>query len=490
MSASSLDIPLELIERLSQPGPRYTSYPTANEFSDDFRPDDFGAALETQARTSRPLSIYVHLPYCRSLCHYCACNVIVSQRPGVASEYLDLLEREVDLVANRLGKTPLPVTQLHLGGGTPTYLNSEELTRLHTLLSARFDLSAIEEMAVEVDARVTTPEQLETLARLGWNRASFGVQDYDEQVQWAINRHQSAEETAHLIEAARGLGFKGINVDLVYGLPFQTLDTFAATLDEVLRVRPDRVALYSYAHVPWMRPAQQRFDRNNYPRPGPAEKVSLFRLAASALAEAGYAHLGLDHFALPSDELALAQANGEQPDRPTLHRNFQGYTVKRAQDLLGLGLTAISDLAGVYAQNAKNFDDYRAALDGGRLPTERGWALSSEDQARRELITRLMTQGRVSAEDLRAHPAALERMRALETDGVVRIDLDSPGQEGAGLEVTSMGRFFLRNVAMPFDAYLERARARRASAAQEPSPTDDVTDAGPSDPQPRFSQTI
>lgn len=434
-------VPPELLERLARPGPRYTSYPTAAVFDGSVGPAEHAAALARHGATGAPVSLYVHLPFCRTLCFYCACNVIITRRPGAAEDYLDLLEREADLVAGALGRRPR-VTQLHLGGGTPTYLTPAELRRLHGLLSARFDLSAAEEMAVEVDPRSTTVEQLETLARLGWNRASFGVQDFDPDVQRAIHRVQSVEQTSALVEAARRLGFRGINVDLIYGLPRQRPETFARTLEAVVGLRPDRLALYSYAHVPWMRPAQARFEREGMRLPGADEKLALLQQAVRAFAAAGYQHLGMDHFALPDDELTLALERG------ALHRNFQGYTVRRADALVGLGVSAISEVSGVFAQGEKDLPAYAAALEAGRLPVARGRALTADDEARRRVILALMTGGAVPAALLAPFAAERPALDALAQDGLVR------WHPGGDLHVTPLGRAFVRNVAMVFDAYL------------------------------------
>lgn len=436
-----LTIDPDLLGRLSKPGPRYTSYPTAVVFNESFGPDAYATALSRLGASGRPVSLYVHLPFCRSLCHYCACNVIISQKPGVASGYLDLLEKEAQLVGAALGAKPR-ASQVHLGGGTPTYLTTDELRRMHGILAAQFDMSSADEMAVEVDPRVTTREQLEVLAELGWNRASFGVQDFDPEVQHAVNRVQSVEETEALVTAARELGYAGINVDLIYGLPFQKVETFNKTLDEVLRIRPDRVALYSYAHVPWMKIAQTRFEKRGYPMPGPQEKCALFSMGVEAFTAAGYEHLGMDHFALPEDELTQARNSG------SLHRNFQGYTVKRADDMVALGISAISDLAGVYAQNSKELDAYEQALTRDELPTCRGWELTEDDHRRREAITALMTGSPYPPGYSESFPEVLETMKELEADGLIR----RAGPEG--LDVTPLGRFFIRNVAMPFDAYL------------------------------------
>lgn len=440
MSTIDLDIPPALLERLSQPGPRYTSYPTANVFDERYGPADQRRALGLLGASGRPVSLYVHLPFCRSLCHYCACNVVISRDPTAADRYLDHLEREADLVHAALGRTPRAVA-VHLGGGTPTFLSPAQLERLHAILAARFDLSRAREQAVEVDPRVTTREQLAVLAECGWNRASFGVQDFDPDVQRAINRTQSVEQTAELVAAARELGYRGINVDLIYGLPFQREETFARTLEAVLAIAPDRLALYSYAHLPRLRPAQGRFDRRGYPMPGPTEKYALFRRAVLTFLAAGYLHVGMDHFARPEDELGRALGRGE------LHRDFQGYTVRAAGDLVALGVSAIGDHAGAYAQNARELDAWRAAIERGELPTARGWWLSEEDLARREAIVALMTGAPLPADFATRYARELAGMDDLVDDGLVE-------RTPEGIAVTPLGRFFLRNIAMRFDRYL------------------------------------
>ena len=434
---------LALGERLGRPGPRYTSYPTANLFDGRVGPDEHVAALARHGAAGAPISLYVHLPFCRSLCHYCACNVVITRRPGAAAGYLEHLEREADLVTRALGRR-VAVTQLHLGGGTPTYLTPEELLRLGALLAARFDLTAAEERAVEMDPRVTSPAHLQALASLGFDRASFGVQDFDPTVQAAIQRRQTFEQTLELARAARAAGFRSLNVDLIHGLPFQRVETFARSLEQVLALAPDRVALYAYAHVPWLRPAQVSFERRQYPMPSPAERLDLFELAHATLTGAGYVHLGLDHFARPEDELARALARG------ALHRNFQGYTVRRADAVVGLGCSAISDVGGLYAQAARDLPTWEAALSAGRLSTDKGWVLSAEDEARRAAVLSVMTGNPLAEGFLAARPDVRERLAPLAEDGLVRLDAGTPGD----LLVTPLGRRFLRNVAMAFDAHL------------------------------------
>jgi oxygen-independent coproporphyrinogen-3 oxidase len=444
MAAEAPQVTEELLRELDKPGPRYTSYPTAPNFTDAFRAADLEAALGRLGAAdpaARPLSLYVHLPFCAHLCLFCACNTVITRKPGVASRYLDALEGEIGAAARALGSRRR-VTQLHLGGGTPTYLTVAELERLHAMLAKAFDIAPDAEKAVEVDPRVTTAEQLEALAAAGFNRASLGVQDFADDVQRAVNRVQPVDETRAILEAARRLGFRGLNIDLIYGLPLQRLETFRRTIDEVLAMRPDRIALYSYAHVPWIRPGQGGFELHQLPMPSAAEKIGLFRHALSAFAAAGYRHLGMDHFALPEDELAQALERG------TLHRNFQGYTVRRAEDLLGLGQSAISDLAGVYAQNEKDNARYEETARAGRLTTVRGLALSDEDARRRRAILAIMCEGRLEGERARGFEREIQSLAPLEARGLVARTAD-------GVRVTALGRLFLRNIAMAFDAYLQ-----------------------------------
>ncbi|HVY61505.1 MAG TPA: oxygen-independent coproporphyrinogen III oxidase, partial [Planctomycetota bacterium] len=425
-------------------------------FKADFGPADFGAALGELGKTdpeARPLSLYVHLPFCSTLCLFCGCNTVITKKEGVAGKYLDALEVEVATVAKALGSRRV-VRQLHLGGGTPTYLTVEELERLHAILAKHFDLRD-DEKAIEIDPRVTSVEQMKTLARLGFNRCSFGVQDFADDVQRAVNRVQSVEETRFLFDIARGLGFKGINVDLIYGLPFQKLDTFEKSIEAVLDMRPDRIALYSYAHVPWMRPGQGGFERHEMPLPSAELKMQLFTRAIDRFGAAGYRHLGMDHFALPDDELALAL------DRGTLHRNFQGYTVRRAPDLLGLGQSSISDIGGsaeaapgVYAQAEKDNAKYEAAAAGGRLSTVRGLKLTAEDERRRKAILAIMCEGRLEGELARGFEQEIASLAPLAERGLVN------GVSKGRVEVTPLGRLFLRNIAMAFDVYLPKNAER------------------------------
>jgi oxygen-independent coproporphyrinogen-3 oxidase len=444
-----------LIRQLARPGPRYTSYPTAPAW----RTEGFGALqyaerLQQAERQgpAAPLSIYVHLPFCREMCRYCGCSVVVTGQSQKVDRYLDYLAREMDLVTARLPHRRR-VDQLHLGGGTPTWLDVRQLERLWQLISARFTIVAEADLALEVDPRVTSPEQLALLRRCGFARVSMGVQDFTPEVQDAIGRHQSVELTEALYRAARELGYRTINFDLVYGLPRQRLETFALTLDQALRLRPDRLALFSYAHVPWMRPHQRAIDEAELP--DAVHKVRLFELARSKLLTAGYVQVGMDHFALPSDALAQARLVHR------LHRNFQGYITQPSGDTLAFGITAISDVQAAYAQNVKRIADYYRHLDAGELPIERGCALTADDLLRRDVIHGLMCNFVVDLEQLtRAHGVSPHHFAAevaalswAEEQGLMR-------RVGQTLEILPLGQLFVRNVAMAFDAYLPAQQAR------------------------------
>jgi oxygen-independent coproporphyrinogen III oxidase len=438
-SHDSPSIPPELIARYDVPGPRYTSYPTADTWSAAVGPTDFGAALEAAgAAAAAPLSFYVHLPFCRSLCLYCGCNVIVAKRADAADPYLDALAQEMDLVATRLGARRT-VSQLHWGGGTPTFLDEDRLARLFDDLTARFAIAADAEVAIEIDPRVTTEGQLRRLRKLGFNRLSLGVQDIDPEVQAAIGRRQSLDETRAIVEAARALGFASISLDLIYGLPKQTPTSWENTLAAVIGLKPDRTAIYSFAYVPTLRPQQRRLPVAALPNG--AAKLALLTTAHAAFTAAGYVPIGMDHFARAGDELARAARDG------TLHRNFQGYTVRAARDVVGLGVTAISDLGGrLFAQNHRERARYEAAVAAGSLATARGAHLHAEDEWRREVIGALMCNFRVTltSEQRARLGAAAATLDRLATDGLVRLT-------GNTIEVTAVGRFFLRNVAMVFD---------------------------------------
>ena len=444
---------VELLGRYDRPGPRYTSYPTAVEFHEGFDGDAYARHLaRAAADAGSPLSLYLHLPFCEERCTFCGCMVVITRKREIAARYLDYLQRELALVAVALGERRR-VVQYHWGGGTPTYLSVDQIKALHAAVSQHFEILPDAEVAIEVDPRVTTLEQLETLRRLGFNRLSMGVQDFTPEVQAAVNRHQPEEVTRRLFEAARRLGFESINIDLIYGLPLQTGATFGRAVDAVVSMRPDRVAVYSYAHVPWIRAHQRRIPADTLPS-GP-QKLELFFGAMERFLAAGYLQIGMDHFACADDEIARAAVAG------TLHRNFMGYTTRPAPDLVGVGLSAIGDVGGAFAQNVKKLSSYYTLLDEGRFATERGYALDEDDRIRRQVIAELMCNFQVErrgiedrfgirfAEYFAAEEAALAEQIA--PDGLVRLD-------GERITVTAPGRLLVRNIAMVFDRHL-RARA-------------------------------
>ncbi len=443
----------DLLRRFDVSGPRYTSYPTADRFVEAFTAADYGQALAQRQPGLSALSLYVHIPFCESLCYYCACNKIITKHHDRAASYLRYLSREVDLHTAQLGLSRT-VTQLHLGGGTPTFLSDEELRELMAMLRRSFALAPGGEYSIEIDPRTVDGARLAVLAELGFTRLSFGVQDFDPEVQKAVHRIQPAEQVFALMEQARAIGFDSINVDLIYGLPRQTPESFARTLAQVQQLRPDRIALYAYAHLPERFKPQRRIVPTELP--GAAAKVAMLSQSLSAFLSGGYVYVGMDHFALPNDALAVAKRQGR------LHRNFQGYSTQPDCDLIGLGVSAIGRVGATYSQNAKTMAEYCDHLDQGRLPVVRGLALSRDDLARRAVIMALMCQGQVLFEsielawllDFRSYFAAeLEQLRELADQGLVVLD-------ETGIQVSASGWFFVRAVAMVFDRYLQADRNR------------------------------
>jgi oxygen-independent coproporphyrinogen-3 oxidase len=400
-----------------------------------------------------PLSLYVHIPFCESLCYYCACNKIITKHHERAEPYLRYLSREIDLHLAHLGAGQV-VSQLHLGGGTPTFLSDAELRELMGKLRRSFTLAPTGEYAIEVDPRTVDIDRLATLAELGFNRLSFGVQDFDPEVQKAVHRVQPAEQVIALVEAARGLGFESANIDLIYGLPRQTQESFARTLDQVVLLRPERIALYAYAHLPERFKPQRRIVSAELP--DAAAKIGMLSQSISAFLDAGYVYVGMDHFALPGDSLAVAKRQGR------LHRNFQGYSTQPDCDLIGLGVSAIGRLGATYSQNAKTLEEYSDHLNQGRLPVVRGLALTRDDLVRRAVIMALMCQGRLTFESIELawlldfkhyFSAELEALRELVDEGLVQVD-------ETAIQVTERGWFFVRAIAMVFDRYLRADRNR------------------------------
>lgn len=441
----------DLIAKYDRPGPRYTSYPTAPQFTTSFTADDYWRALSLAARREAdPLSLYVHVPFCEARCTYCGCNVVISPHRGPEEQYLEAVTAELDLAANALGNRRR-LSQMHWGGGTPTYLTPAQCARLFEAIARRFSFLPEAEIALEVDPCVTTFEHLKVLRGLGFNRISMGLQDTNPQVQQAVRRIQSLELTKALVDKARELGFSSVNIDLIYGLPYQTPETFAATARAVVReLSPDRLAVFSYAHVPWIKPHQKALE--SLPLPRGFAKFAIFAAAAQVFLEAGYRFIGMDHFAKPGDELSRAL------DAGTLHRNFMGYTVLPASDLIGVGLTAIGDVAGAYVQNERILARYQRAVRAGQFAVERGIWRTPEDELRGAVIRRLICTFSLPFSWVRERFAIdpevyfareLAELAPFVEDGLLEIS-------SQGITVSPQGRVFIRNICMPFDAYLRR----------------------------------
>lgn len=438
----------EFLARYNRPGPRYTSYPTAPVWNDSFGPADLEKVHEEADRAKSPVSLYMHIPFCESLCLFCACNVIIQKDKRVSPPYLDTLKREIGHVSHSVSKDR-SVVQFHWGGGTPTYLTPPQIEDLFGFAHDHFRFAPDAEIGIEVDPRVTSREHLETLRKLGFNRLSMGIQDFHPLVQKTINRVQPFELTAGLIQSARNLGFDSVNVDLIYGLPYQTADTFAHTVDQILELTPDRVALFSYAHVPWLKKQQNSFEGH---LPEGMQKFEIFRTGLLKFLEAGYLYIGMDHFAKPGDELAISQQNR------TLHRNFQGYTTKAGADLYGMGITAISGIQNAYAQNQRDIPSWEKAVNERGIATMRGYHLSEDDRLRRAVISRLLCHTIVLKNEIQQEFAIdfdsyfadeLTRLEPFREDGLVILD---PTE----IRTTQLGRIFIRNLAMIFDPYLEK----------------------------------
>ncbi len=453
-----LTVDLNLVRKYNQPVPRYTSYPPATAFQDEGEPGKLLRHVDAANRDgSLPLSLYVHLPFCESLCWFCGCTTIITRNQQTSADYLAYLEREIDLLAARV-HPDRRVVQLHFGGGTPTFFRAEQLTRLMAALRRRFRFAPDAELSVEIDPRRLVREQVEALQAAGFTRASLGVQDFDPVVQQAIHRIQPRALTEQAIRWLREAGFTSINLDLIYGLPNQTAATFADTLAQVRELEPDRLAVFSYAHVPWMKPAQKILERAELP--SPEAKLEMFKLGVESLTAHGYTYIGLDHFARAGDELAVAQAAG------TLQRNFQGYSTRAGAEILAFGISAISQTPRSYRQNHKDLASYYAAIDAGVAPVARGLELTAEDERRREIIMTLMCQLRLDytgmsralgCDFIAVYGAELAQLRPYAADGLIEF---LPG----GLRVTEAGRLFLRNLAACFDARLEASAMRHARA--------------------------
>lgn len=456
----SLEFDSDLIRRYDTSGPRYTSYPTAVQFTEAFGEAEYRdwARRSNETDTPAPLSLYFHIPFCNTVCFYCACNKVITANRKRAQPYLDHLFREIRM-QGELFDRDRPVEQLHWGGGTPTFISDEQMRALMDETRRHFSLRDDDsgEYSIEIDPREADAGTMALLRELGFNRISLGVQDFDPRVQKAVNRIQSEEETSAVLEAARAEGFKSTSVDLIYGLPHQSVDSFAVTLDKVIAMAPDRLSVFNYAHLPQMFKTQRQIRAEELPSAD--EKLAILDYTIGRLTEAGYVYIGMDHFARPDDELAVAQREG------TLYRNFQGYSTHADCDLVAMGATSISKVGDSYSQNLKGLEDYYAALEAGRLPVFRGIALSADDRLRREVITRLICNFELDFAAIEAgygidfadyFADALERLQPMQADGLVVVS-------AAGIQVQPRGRLLIRNICMVFDRYLGSDSPQRFS---------------------------
>lgn len=451
--SNGIDVDLDLIRKYDVPGPRYTSYPTAPHFSDDVADDDVADEVRKNNESARPLSLYFHIPFCQTLCWYCGCTTVIGKDTERAKTYLDFVDWEMRRKSEWM-HDEREVVQIHFGGGTPTYLKPEQIRWLGERIDEYFEVADDAEIAVEVDPRRLTEEHVEALVDAGFNRASLGVQDNNPKVQEAINRVQPFETTQKVAGWLREAGFQSLNIDLIYGLPHQTVDSFDETLSEVLTLNPDRFAIYTYAHVPWIKPAQKLLEGEALP--GPEQKLAMQKQIIERLTGEGYDYIGMDHYAGRDDELARARREG------TLRRNFQGYSTKSGVDIYAFGMSGISQIGGMYLQNPKELPEYQRAVSTVDFPNYKACILSEDDRIRRRWIMDLMCHARLDFDEMSERlgvdvveyfAEGLRRLEPLEEDGLVEVD-------DKGITVTDRGRLLLRNVCMPFDAYLEHAEER------------------------------
>lgn len=439
-------VDLQVLKQYSKPGPRYTSYPAATAFTEDVGSADY-ASLIRNVDCTRPVSLYFHIPFCRNICFFCACSVIYTRNKEKAEPYIGALVQEMDLVTSQL-KGRAQVEQLHWGGGTPSFLSQEQMNRLMAQIYRRFDFVDDAEISIELDPRETSREQIAMLADLGFNRASFGVQDFDPGVQAAVNRIQPLAMTQTAYETARKCGFRSVNFDLIYGLPLQTASTFDRTLEQVVALKPDRISLFNFAYVPWLKKHQTRIVADDLP--STETRLEILSTAVDRLQDSGYAYIGMDHFALPDDELSRAQKDG------SLRRNFQGYSTRGGSELIGFGATSIGEFTDGYAQNTKSLLEYYRALSNGMLPTERGIILTRDDRIRKAVIRQLITGMELHFSEIE-HACdinfteyfgkELGELRQFEDAGMLTLTDHS-------IRVETSGRFVIRNICMVFDAHL------------------------------------
>ena len=445
----------ELLKKFDINGPRYTSYPSADRFDNEFVEEDYLGALERLAKVDEPLSLYFHLPFCPNICYYCGCNKIITKDHGRSAKYIKYVAKEMAMVTAAMGaQKKIPITQLHWGGGTPTFLSHEEMTELMFYTREHFELLPGGEYSIEIDPRRVTEADIALLAELGFNRISLGVQDFNLAVQEAVHRVQTVDETHAVIDWSRKYGFKSRSVDLIYGLPKQTPETFKETVDLVLEMSPDRLSVYNYAHLPHIFKPQRRISEAELPPA--ADKLNILSNTIERLGEAGYVFIGMDHFAKPDDELAIAQKEGK------LHRNFQGYSTQAECDLLAFGISSIGKVDDCYSQNVRTLDEYYAAIDAGHLPTLRGMRLDKDDLLRRELIGELMCQFALDTDQFakdhgiefpKYFKVELEELKGLEEAGLLE-------WQGSRMVVPIKGRLLARRVAMTFDRHLRESQAR------------------------------
>ena len=445
-----LDFDQDLIKKYDKSGPRYTSYPTAPQFTTSYTAETLKNCIQRSntEMIPSPLSLYIHIPYCDTICYYCACNKIITKDHSVSNEYLDLLEAEIQMLAP-LFDQDRELEQLHLGGGTPTFLNDEELMRLMRLVEENFNIAKECEMSIEIDPRKVSNETLRLLTNIGFNRISLGVQDFDEKVQLAVNRLQSFDLVQERLNMARELDIKSINMDLIYGLPFQTVKTFEQTLEKVIRLKPDRLSIFNYAHLPERFKPQRRI--NEVDLPSSAEKLKILKLTMDMLQHAGYVYIGMDHFALAGDSMVKAQQEG------TLQRNFQGYSTHGHTDLIGLGVSSIGSIFDSYSQNSSSMDQYRELVNAGQLPIVRGLVMTPEDRLRKQIINQLICHFHLDIPALEKQwdinfeqyfKAEIEQLDEMVKDGLLTIDANS-------VQVALRGRLLIRNICMVFDSYLK-----------------------------------
>ncbi|MBI3590289.1 MAG: oxygen-independent coproporphyrinogen III oxidase [Candidatus Melainabacteria bacterium] len=444
----------DLLEKYSVSIPRYTSYPTVPEWTEEFTKEDFFSANDKANKNKSPISLYFHLPFCESQCYFCACNIVISKKRDIVNPYLLHIKKEIKNLSNFINKIR-KVEQIHLGGGTPTYFNPDELKDFFSTIRENYNISKNCEIGVEVDPRVTTLDHLKTLSDLGFNRLSMGVQDFDPNVQVSVNRIQPYEDTKNLFNHARELGFESINVDLIYGLPYQTKESFSKTIDLVIKLNPDRIALFHYAHLPQLINHQAKHISSES-LPSSDVKIKIFQHAVQSLTDNNYVFIGLDHFAKPDDELTQARKN------KTLHRNFQGYTTKAQCDLYGFGITAISSIQNTFSQNLKKLNPYYDKIDLNELSIYRGFVLNKDDLLREEVIMKILCHGVIIKTEIEEKynidfgsyfSFELDKLKEFERDGLVCLDNN--------IEVTDTGQFFLRNIAGIFDFYLQRKNGKQ-----------------------------